>query len=189
VELYYFDGEQCPGGAARDVRVQFFCDPDAGAGRPLDYYVLEEDCHYSITCAPAPCPAKDSAGSCRTRQHKIAEMMSRARWPPALPPLSRADLACARDADHTCIGSWPSQYGCPVSDGGGGWGWLHSLAVLFIVYLGFGTALNMARCAPAQPSNPPPPPPPSSSSSSSSSSSMLFPRAGPGSLRAGGDGR
>jgi hypothetical protein len=29
VELYYFDGEQCPGGAARDVRVQFFCDPGA----------------------------------------------------------------------------------------------------------------------------------------------------------------
>ena len=49
VELYYFDGEQCSGGVARDVRVQFFCDPDAGVGKPLDYYVLEEDCHYSIT--------------------------------------------------------------------------------------------------------------------------------------------
>jgi hypothetical protein len=87
VELYYFDGEQCPGGAARDVRVQFFCDPDAGAGRPLDYYVLEEDCHYSITCAPAPCPAKDSAGSCRTRQHEIAEMMGRAGGPRARDPV------------------------------------------------------------------------------------------------------
>ena len=49
VELYYFDGEQCEGGVARDVRVQLFCDPDAGVGKPLDYYVLEEDCHYSIT--------------------------------------------------------------------------------------------------------------------------------------------
>ena len=49
VELYYFDGEQCAGGVARDVRVQLFCDPDAGVGKPLDYYVLEEDCHYSIT--------------------------------------------------------------------------------------------------------------------------------------------
>ena len=58
VELYYFDGEQCEGGVARDVRVQFFCDPDAGAGKPLDYYVLEEDCHYSITWpSKYGCPA------------------------------------------------------------------------------------------------------------------------------------
>jgi hypothetical protein len=58
VELYYFDGEQCAGGVARDVRVQFFCDPDAGAGKPLDYYVLEEDCHYSITWpSKYGCPA------------------------------------------------------------------------------------------------------------------------------------
>lgn len=49
VELYYFDGEQCSGGIARDIRIQLFCDPDAGVGKPLDYYVLEEDCHYSIT--------------------------------------------------------------------------------------------------------------------------------------------
>eukprot|EP00961_Rhodomonas_salina_P222474 3008507-Rhodomonas_salina.2 len=71
VELYYFDGEQCSGGIARDIRIQLFCDPDAGGhprllflvrhqtltqslslpgvGKPLDYYVLEEDCHYSIT--------------------------------------------------------------------------------------------------------------------------------------------
>ncbi|EKX31373.1 hypothetical protein GUITHDRAFT_149335, partial [Guillardia theta CCMP2712] len=41
VELYYFDGEQCPGGVARDVRIQLFCDPEAGVGKPLDYYVLE----------------------------------------------------------------------------------------------------------------------------------------------------
>lgn len=58
VELYYFDGEQCAGGVARDVRVQLFCDPDAGIGKPLDYYVLEEDCHYSITWpSKYGCPA------------------------------------------------------------------------------------------------------------------------------------
>ena len=40
------------------MRVQFFCDPDAGVGKPLDYYVLEEDCHYSITWpSKYGCPA------------------------------------------------------------------------------------------------------------------------------------
>eukprot|EP00286_Rhodomonas_abbreviata_P011909 CAMPEP_0181325076 /NCGR_PEP_ID=MMETSP1101-20121128/20718_1 /TAXON_ID=46948 /ORGANISM="Rhodomonas abbreviata, Strain Caron Lab Isolate" /LENGTH=310 /DNA_ID=CAMNT_0023433331 /DNA_START=155 /DNA_END=1088 /DNA_ORIENTATION=- len=58
VELYYFDGEQCSGGIARDVRIQLFCDPDAGVGKPLDYYVLEEDCHYSVTWpSKYGCPA------------------------------------------------------------------------------------------------------------------------------------
>lgn len=31
------------------AQVQMFCDPDAGVGKPLDYFVLEEDCHYSVT--------------------------------------------------------------------------------------------------------------------------------------------
>jgi hypothetical protein len=58
VELYYFDGEQCRDGVARDVRIQLFCDPEAGVGKPLDYYVLEEDCHYSITWpSKYGCPA------------------------------------------------------------------------------------------------------------------------------------
>lgn len=59
VEVYYFDGEQCPGGIARDIRIQFFCDPGAGMGRPLDYYVLEEQCHYSVTWpSQYGCPAE-----------------------------------------------------------------------------------------------------------------------------------
>ncbi|EKX53992.1 hypothetical protein GUITHDRAFT_150118 [Guillardia theta CCMP2712] len=49
IELYYFDGERCQSGRSRDVRIQFFCDPDAGVGKPLDFFVLEEDCHFSIT--------------------------------------------------------------------------------------------------------------------------------------------
>ena len=49
IELYYFDGEQCSNGMSRDFRIQLFCDPDAGVGKPLDYFVLEEDCHYSVT--------------------------------------------------------------------------------------------------------------------------------------------
>lgn len=49
LELYYFDGEQCSNGISRDFRIQLFCDPDAGVGKPLDYFVLEEDCHYSVT--------------------------------------------------------------------------------------------------------------------------------------------
>lgn len=31
------------------MHCQLFCDPDAGVGKPLDYFVLEEDCHYSVT--------------------------------------------------------------------------------------------------------------------------------------------
>mmetsp|Transcript_21625 Transcript_21625/g.54328 ORF Transcript_21625/g.54328 Transcript_21625/m.54328 type:complete len:264 (-) Transcript_21625:41-832(-) len=62
IELYYFDGEQCGGGRARDVRIQFFCDPDAGVGKPLDYYVLEEDCHYSVTWpSKYGCPVSSSS--------------------------------------------------------------------------------------------------------------------------------
>ena len=38
---------------------QLFCDPDAGVGKPLDYFVLEEGCHYSVTWpSKYGCPVK-----------------------------------------------------------------------------------------------------------------------------------
>ena len=38
---------------------QLFCDPDAGEGKPLDYFVLEEGCHYSVTWpSKYGCPVK-----------------------------------------------------------------------------------------------------------------------------------
>jgi hypothetical protein len=64
VELYYFDGEPCEGGLTRDVIIKFLCDPQAGAGHPEDYHVLENQCHYSVNWPTSyACPTSSSKAS------------------------------------------------------------------------------------------------------------------------------